>query len=241
MAYLTKVPDASTADGSTGWFKIYQDSWAKKEGGNSADDDYWGTKDLNTCCGKLDVKIPADIEAGDYLLRAEALALHTAGSSGGAQLYMSCYQITVSGGGSAKPDLVKLPGAYKASDPGILVNIHAAVATYIAPGPTVYAGGSTKVAGSKCSGCEGTCKSGGTLGAVIAAAPAAVNTGAVSPDAGAAGGSAGGAAGCAVAQYGQCGGQGYTGCTSCAVSNPLNDTPTLPRSPMRVRLEKDGD
>jgi cellulase len=38
----------------------------------------------------MNVKIPADIAAGDYLLRAEVIALHVAGSSGGAQLYMSC-------------------------------------------------------------------------------------------------------------------------------------------------------
>lgn len=58
--------------------------------GNSADDDFWGVKDLNKCCGRMNVKIPSDIAAGDYLLRAEVIALHVAGSSGGAQLYMSC-------------------------------------------------------------------------------------------------------------------------------------------------------
>ncbi|KAJ4303987.1 hypothetical protein N0V88_001591 [Collariella sp. IMI 366227] len=29
LIYLSRVPDATTADGSTGWFKIFQDSWAK--------------------------------------------------------------------------------------------------------------------------------------------------------------------------------------------------------------------
>jgi cellulase len=38
----------------------------------------------------MDVLIPADIQAGDYLLRAEAIALHVAGSLDGAQFYMSC-------------------------------------------------------------------------------------------------------------------------------------------------------
>ena len=27
-AYLTKVTDATTADGSTGWFKIFAESWS---------------------------------------------------------------------------------------------------------------------------------------------------------------------------------------------------------------------
>jgi len=88
---MTKVADAATADGSTGWFKVFQNGWAKgTKSGAAGDDDKWGVKDLNTCCGKMEVKIPADIPAGDYLLRAEVLALHTAQSANGAQFYMTC-------------------------------------------------------------------------------------------------------------------------------------------------------
>ncbi|KAK4124748.1 carbohydrate-binding module family 1 protein [Parathielavia appendiculata] len=211
QVYLSKVSDATTADGaSTGWFKIFSDSWAKKPGGAVGDDDHWGTRDLNACCGKMDVKIPADIASGDYLLRAEALALHTAGQSGGAQFYVSCYQISVEGGsGTANPATVKFPGAYSASDPGIRINIHAAVDNYIAPGPAVYSGGTTKKAGSGCAGCENTCKAGSSPTAV---APSSGN--------GASGGLEGGggaaAGGCTVQAYGQCGGNGYSGCTQCA-------------------------
>ena len=94
QVYLTKVSDASTADGSTGWFKIFKDDWAKIAGSSDAAADNWGTKDLNTCCGRMNVKIPSDIPAGDYLLRAEVIALHVAGSVGGAQFYMSCCMFT---------------------------------------------------------------------------------------------------------------------------------------------------
>lgn len=52
---------------------------------------------------------------GNYLLRAEVIALHVAGSVGGAQFYMSCYQLQITGGGSANPATVKLPGAYSAT------------------------------------------------------------------------------------------------------------------------------
>lgn len=55
----------------------------------------------------------ADIAPGDYLLRAEVLALHVASSINQAQFYVSCYQITVSGTGSATPSGVSFPGAYK--------------------------------------------------------------------------------------------------------------------------------
>jgi cellulase len=38
----------------------------------------------------MDALIQANIPAGDYLLRAEAIALHVASSLDGAQFYMSC-------------------------------------------------------------------------------------------------------------------------------------------------------
>jgi len=131
----------------------------------------------------MNVVIPKDIAAGDYLLRAEVIALHTASSLGGAQFYVTCcmpylsplkaqnanhiiVQLSVTGGGSAAPALVQLPGAYKAADPGIELNIHAAMATYVAPGPTVYAGGTTKSAGAVCAGVE----TGKTTGPAVASA-----------------------------------------------------------------------
>jgi len=102
---------------------------------------------------QVDVKIPTDIAPGDYLLRAEVIALHVAGGLNGAQFYPSCYQITVAGSGSASPAGVSFPGAYKNTDPGILVDIHAKLSTYIDPGPTVYAGGVSKTPGNtKCTG-----------------------------------------------------------------------------------------
>lgn len=60
QVYMAKVSDASTAVGSSsGWFKVFADTWANT--GSSGSDDAWGTKDLNTCCGKMNVKIPTDI------------------------------------------------------------------------------------------------------------------------------------------------------------------------------------
>jgi cellulase len=89
---------------------------------------------MEACCGHVDVKIPTDIPAGDYLLRAEVIALHVAGGLNGAQFYASCYQVTVSGGGSASPALVQIPGLYSNTDPGILINIHQKMSSYIDPG-----------------------------------------------------------------------------------------------------------
>lgn len=50
---------------------------------------------LNANCGKKEFTVPADLATGDYLIRAEEIALHAAGSPNGAQLYMTCYQVRV--------------------------------------------------------------------------------------------------------------------------------------------------
>lgn len=217
IVYLSKVADATTADGSGGWFKIFEDTWSPN--GSVGDDDNWGTNDLNNCCGRMNVKIPSDIPAGDYLLRSEVIALHVAGTTGGAQFYMTCYQITVTGGGSASPATVDFPGAYSASDPGILIDIHVSLSTYIAPGPTVYSGGTTKSAGASCTGVEASTATGatytgtGSSGSSTGASSAASATGTATSSSGS--GSTGSTGSCQAAQYAQCGGTGYTGCTEC--------------------------
>jgi hypothetical protein len=110
----------------------------------------------------VDIKIPTDIAPGDYLLRAEVIALHTASSLNQAQFYASCYQITVAGSGTATPSGVLFPGVYKNTDPGILVDIHQKMSTYVNPGPSVYAGGVSKTPGnSKCTGSAATAGPGG--------------------------------------------------------------------------------
>jgi hypothetical protein len=66
--------------------------------------------------------IPRCIPNGEYLLRIQQLAIHNPGSV--PQFYISCAQITVTGGGSANPSpTVKIPGAFKASDPGYTANV----------------------------------------------------------------------------------------------------------------------
>ncbi|KAK1756398.1 putative endo-beta-1,4-glucanase [Echria macrotheca] len=134
MIYMAKVDDASTVASPEGlsWFKVDEegyDSSTKK----------WGTDSLNANCGKRAFKIPSKIPGGEYLVRAEAIALHTASQVGGAQFYMSCYQVKVDSAGSGQlPAGVKFPGAYGASDPGIKVDIWGnGFKEYTIPGPAV--------------------------------------------------------------------------------------------------------
>ncbi|KAK2627419.1 hypothetical protein QTJ16_003385 [Diplocarpon rosae] len=46
--------------------------------------------------------------------------------------------IHVEGTGSASPAGVSFPGAYSATDPGILINIYATIDEYVIPGPELY-------------------------------------------------------------------------------------------------------
>ncbi|OSD05161.1 lytic polysaccharide monooxygenase [Trametes coccinea BRFM310] len=141
LVYMAKVDDATTAVGSSAqWFKVAE------IGLPSSNPDYWGTEVLNDNCGHYTFKVPSDIAPGNYLIRAEVIALHVASSIGGAQFYMSCYQVNVGGSGSANPPTVSIPGAYSATDPGILINIYEPLSTYTIPGPTPYATTSPAVA-----------------------------------------------------------------------------------------------
>lgn len=61
---------------------------------------------------------------------------------------MTCFQLTVDGGGSLSPDTVSFPGAYSADDSGILINIYEEMTEYIAPGPDVISEGTVDEAGT---------------------------------------------------------------------------------------------
>ena len=108
LAYLKKVDDAKTDPGpGDGWFKIQEDGYS---GG------VWGTSKVINDGGKHQIKIPDCIEPGQYLLRAEMIALHGAGTYPGAQFYMECAQLNIVGGSGAKtPDTHAIPGIYKVS------------------------------------------------------------------------------------------------------------------------------
>jgi hypothetical protein len=83
------------------------------------------------------ITLPTDLKAGDYLLRHELIALHNAQTAGKAEFYPSCTQIRLSGAGTASPpasELVKFPGAYAPTDPGLLVNIYTTPLHYAMPG-----------------------------------------------------------------------------------------------------------
>lgn len=87
------------------------------------------------------ITLPKSLPSGEYLFRVEHIAMHGANTEGGAQFYIGCAQLNVTGGGQGVPGpLVSFPGAYSATDPGILFNMYANPKNYTPPGPKVWRG-----------------------------------------------------------------------------------------------------
>ncbi|KAK3395754.1 glycosyl hydrolase family 61-domain-containing protein [Sordaria brevicollis] len=188
IVYLAKVDNAaSTGTSGLRWFKVAEAGLSNGR---------WAVDDLIANGGWSYFNMPTCIAPGNYLMRAEIIALHNAGSSQGAQFYIGCAQINVTGGGSTTPSsTVSFPGAYSASDPGILINI------YSAGGKTDNGGRSYQIPGPQLFTCSGSGNGGGS--GTQPTNPQPTN-----------GGGSGGGSGAPL--YGQCGGQGWTGPTTCA-------------------------
>jgi len=136
MVYLAPTEKGSSG---SGWVKIAEEGYA---------DGKWAVDNLIANKGKHSVTIP-DIPAGKYLLRPEIIALHEGNREGGAQFYMECVQIEVtSDGASTLPEGVSIPGAYTATDKGVLFDIYNTFDSYPIPGPAVWDGASSGSSGS---------------------------------------------------------------------------------------------
>ncbi|KAI5797797.1 putative endo-beta-1,4-glucanase D [Geopyxis carbonaria] len=135
------IADAATEGKGDVWTKLAEDGLT---------DGTWAVDTLIANGGKHSLTLPAALAAGDYLLRAEIIALHesdtdyTVNSARGAQFYPSCSQITVSGSGTATPPgTFGFVGGYSPEDPGILFNLYGGETTYAIPGPAVWDGTSS--------------------------------------------------------------------------------------------------
>ncbi|TEB18579.1 hypothetical protein FA13DRAFT_1579389, partial [Coprinellus micaceus] len=122
--------------------------WTKIFEANGFADGSFAVDKLIAAHGQHSVTIP-NVPAGDYILRAEIIALHeadalfTENAARGAQLYPSCVQIKVTSAGTdALPKGVALPSDYTNSSPGIKFNLYngTPASSYKAPGPAVWSG-----------------------------------------------------------------------------------------------------
>ncbi|KAI0102818.1 lytic polysaccharide monooxygenase [Nemania sp. FL0031] len=148
------TPNASSAvaeyDGSGGWARIYaltttptwpngtgtvgKNSFAEAQPG-AVD---WATHKLTSFLFTL----PPETPEGEYLLRAEGMAVHAAHKPGGAQFYVACAQIRVVNEHDDTSELgalVGIPGVYRGDEPGVLIpQFWSGLKKYTTPGPALW-------------------------------------------------------------------------------------------------------
>ncbi|KAF7917894.1 uncharacterized protein EAE98_009922 [Botrytis deweyae] len=126
------VDDASMATGIGSWFKI--DEYVEVNG-------TWASNLMDAGNMSYTFKLPTGMASGEYLLRSEMLALHSAQTVGGAQWYIGCAQLSITGtGGDSCGPSIELPGDYNATDPSIYIpDIYYGfdISTYTPPGGAI--------------------------------------------------------------------------------------------------------
>lgn len=140
---ITYIAEYTDGDG-TGpiWTKIAEDGW---------DGTQWAVDKIRANNGLQDFALPADLAAGQYLIRQEIIAHHESEVSfeenpaRGAQFYPSCVQVEVTSGGSSVPDQgFDFNTGYTYDDPGIVFNVYSFDGgEYQIPGPEVWDGGNS--------------------------------------------------------------------------------------------------
>lgn len=138
QVYLSKAPTAAAEyDGSGDWTKIYTLSYSLNASYGASDGILkWATHKAQT----FRFKLPEETPAGEYLLRAEGLALHAAHKKDCAQFYVACAQIKVTGAGEEAPGpTIRFPGGYKWNSTGVLIpEFWSKITNYTAPGPELW-------------------------------------------------------------------------------------------------------
>lgn len=136
--YMSRAdPAANSAQAATGktWFKVWElgPTYANRQ-----------LTFPSASMQQFTFTIPKSLPSGQYLIRGEHIALHSATNYGGAQFYIACAQVNVANGGSGSPaPLVSIPGVYTGYEPGIMINIYSLPANftgYQAPGPAAWRG-----------------------------------------------------------------------------------------------------
>jgi hypothetical protein len=137
MANLTRsTGDCTTlTPASLRWTKISQGGLIAPGANNGR----WVTDDLIANKFTSSLTIPRNLKAGNYVLRHEIIALHSAGNDNGAQFYPQCLNLKVTGSGSVAPSGgVAGTSLYKRNDPGVLFTLWTNPSSYPIPGPALW-------------------------------------------------------------------------------------------------------
>ncbi|CUA74789.1 hypothetical protein RSOLAG22IIIB_11480 [Rhizoctonia solani] len=137
ITYMARAPSDITkwSPGTSAvWFKVAE---------QGLENGKWAATDILKANNWVySFTIPSSLAPGQYIVRHEILALHSAYAYPGIQVYPSCLQINLTGSGSSTgpSSKVSFPGAYTASTPGIVYDAYQGSTTYPIPGPTVWTG-----------------------------------------------------------------------------------------------------
>ncbi|KAF2851451.1 lytic polysaccharide monooxygenase [Plenodomus tracheiphilus IPT5] len=138
QVYISKAPDsAAEYDGSGDWARIYSLTYSLNASEGSNDGLLkWATHRART----FNFKLPSQLQPGEYLVRAEGLALHAAHKPDKAQFYVACAQIRVLGVGTGVPGpTIRFPGGYRWNSVGVLIpEFWSRMENYTAPGPVLW-------------------------------------------------------------------------------------------------------
>ena len=145
MASLTSVDYLAKCDGDCASANIADLKFFKIGGAGlidgSAPPGHWAADDLIKNNNTWSVQIPSDIAPGNYVLRHEIIAMHASFEEGGAQNYPQCFNLEVSGSGTASPAGVAATELYTSISEGIIFDIYKPASSYPVPGPALYSGG----------------------------------------------------------------------------------------------------
>ncbi|KAK1759260.1 glycosyl hydrolase family 61-domain-containing protein [Echria macrotheca] len=133
--YLRPMASQSDNINSDGWFKIWDGGY------DAATKKFADEKVMAAGDGLFSVDLPSGLPRGEYLARAEIIALHNYLDP---QFFVGCAQVFVESdvtGTLSIPEgsRVKIPGYLTGSEKGLKVNIWEKIPTpYVIPGPPVY-------------------------------------------------------------------------------------------------------
>jgi hypothetical protein len=141
QVYLSPAPGAAAAyDGSGDWTKIYSLTYSLNATSGATDGILkWATHKART----FNFQLPLQTPPGDYLLRAEGLALHAAHKPDNYQFYVACAQIHVTGNGEGVlGPSIRFPGGYAWNSTGVLIpGFWSKIENYTAAGPALWPAG----------------------------------------------------------------------------------------------------
>ncbi|KAF2423211.1 glycoside hydrolase, partial [Tothia fuscella] len=129
ITYMGRLATPTQNPAEVEFFKIHETTYDKQTG-------LWANDVLRKNNMTWKVAIPSDLKEGNYIIRHEVVALHYAGLDNRSEFYISCLNVKLLGDGTAEPRGVRFPGAYKATDPGLKIDIYDRENRYVRYRPT---------------------------------------------------------------------------------------------------------